>query len=86
MGRQCNSARKNCCRIQGLIKDEPAYLADLEKGFSRGKVPVNFTDWPGDEIYAHKYAAEAVMHQNYYNKNLKRKTRLFFMKVQKKLS
>jgi len=74
------------CLLQGLIKDEPAYLAALEKGFSRGKVPVNFTDWPDDEIYPRMYAAEAVMHQNYYNKNLKRKTQLFFMKVQKKLS
>jgi radical SAM superfamily enzyme YgiQ (UPF0313 family) len=74
------------CLTKGLIKDEPAYLTVLEKGFGRGKAHVNFTDWPNDEIYPRKYAAEKAIKQNYYNKNLKRKVQFFFIKVHKKLT
>jgi radical SAM superfamily enzyme YgiQ (UPF0313 family) len=74
------------CLLQGLIKDEPGYLTVLEKGFGRGKVHVNFTDWPDDEIYPRKYAAEETIKQNYYNKNLKRRARYFFIRAHKKLT
>ena len=66
------------CLAQGLIKDEPAYLGSLEKGFGMGKVHVNFTQWPDDEIYPRKLAAEEAIKRNYYNKNLFRRTKYFF--------
>ena len=74
------------CMIKGLIKDEPGYLAAIEKGFGIGKVHVNLTDWPDDEIYPRKKAAEKAISNNYYNKSLSRKTRYFLGKLRKKLS
>jgi anaerobic magnesium-protoporphyrin IX monomethyl ester cyclase len=74
------------CISQGLIKDEPAYLTTLEKGFGRGKVHVNFTHWPDDEIYPRKYAAEEAIQRNYYNKNLVRRAQNFFIKLHDKLT
>ena len=50
---------------QGMIQDEEAYLAGLEKSFGWGKVHMNFTPWPDDEIYPRKRAAEATMLSNY---------------------
>ena len=73
------------CLQQGLIKDEPAYLAALEKGFGIGKVHVNLTDWPDDEIYPRKKAAEKAIFDNYY-KNPFRKAKYYLGKLQKKLS
>lgn len=66
------------CLTQGLIQDEPAYLGALEKGFGMGKVHVNFTPWPDDEIYPRKQAAEQAILLNYYQKNLSRRTKYFF--------
>jgi len=60
---------------QGLIKDEPAYLTAIEKSFGVGKVHVNFTKWPDDEIYPRKLAAEEAMLNNYYTKNLSRQAK-----------
>jgi radical SAM superfamily enzyme YgiQ (UPF0313 family) len=74
------------CLTQGLIKDEPDFLAAIEKGFGIGKVHVNFTHWPDDEIYPRKEAAEKMILNNYYNKNLSRKTKYFLGKLRKKLS
>jgi anaerobic magnesium-protoporphyrin IX monomethyl ester cyclase len=56
------------CIEKGLIKDEPGYLEGIEKSFGVGKVHVNFTKWPDDEIYPRKKAAEAAMLKNYYSK------------------
>ena len=70
---------------QGLIEDEPAYLAAIEKSFGIGKVHVNFTQWPDDEIYPRKWAAEEQIFNNYHNKNLSRKTKYFFARALKKL-
>lgn len=71
------------CLSQGLIKDEPAYLAALEKGFGVGKVHVNFTNWPDDEIYPRKHAAEKAMARNYYHKNLTRMAKYYLIKLPK---
>jgi radical SAM superfamily enzyme YgiQ (UPF0313 family) len=71
------------CLSQGLIKDEPAYLAALEKGFGVGKVHVNFTSWPDDEIYPRKHAAEKAMSRNYYHKNLARMAKYYLIKLPK---
>jgi radical SAM superfamily enzyme YgiQ (UPF0313 family) len=60
---------------QGLINDEPAYLTAIEKSFGVGKVHINFTKWPDDEIYPRKWAAEEAMFSNYYNKNLSRRAK-----------
>jgi radical SAM superfamily enzyme YgiQ (UPF0313 family) len=65
----------------GLIKDEPAYLAALEKSFGVGRVHVNFTKWPDREIYLRKNEAEQIMIENYYNRNLMRKTGRFVKKA-----
>jgi radical SAM superfamily enzyme YgiQ (UPF0313 family) len=74
------------CISQGLIKDEPAYLAELEKGFGIGKVHVNFTRWPDDEIYPRKTAAEEAIRRNYYSKSIKRRAQYFFIKMHEKLT
>jgi len=74
------------CLTQGLIKDEPGYLAAIEIGFGIGKVHVNFTNWPDDEIYPRKKAAEKIILKNYYNKDLSRKTKYYLGKLRKKLS
>lgn len=71
------------CLSQGLIKNEPAYLAALEKGFGVGKVHVNFTSWPDDEIYPRKHAAEKAMSRNYYHKNLTRMAKYYLIKLPK---
>lgn len=73
------------CIAQGLITDEPGYLAAIEKGFGIGTVHVNFTDWPDNEIYPRKAAAEKTIRNNYYNKNLSRKTKYYVGKLKKKL-
>jgi radical SAM superfamily enzyme YgiQ (UPF0313 family) len=49
----------------GMIKDEAAFLAGIEKSFGWGKVYVNYTAWPDEEIYPRKYAAEEKMRRNY---------------------
>jgi radical SAM superfamily enzyme YgiQ (UPF0313 family) len=69
---------------QGLINDEPAYLAALEKSFGIGKVHVNFTNWPDDEIYPRKRAVEETIANNYYNRNLTRRAKYYFTKLHKK--
>jgi len=69
---------------QGLIKDEPAYLAALEKSFGIGKVHVNFTNWPDDEIYPRKRAVEETISKNYYYKNPTRRAKYYFTKLKKK--
>jgi radical SAM superfamily enzyme YgiQ (UPF0313 family) len=74
------------CLTQGLIKDEPGYLAAIEIGFGIGKIHVNFTNWPDDEIYPRKKAAEKIILKNYYNKDLSRKTKYYLGKLRKKLS
>ncbi len=74
------------CLAQGLIRDEPGYLAEVEKGFGIGKVHVNFTKWPDDEIYPRKEAAEKAIRNNYYNKNISRKTKYYLARLRKKLN
>ena len=74
------------CLARGLITDEPAYLGALEKGFGIGKVHVNFTSWPDDEIYPRKLAAEEAIIQNYYQKTLGRRVKHLSEKIRKKLS
>jgi radical SAM superfamily enzyme YgiQ (UPF0313 family) len=74
------------CLMQGLIKDEPAFLAAIEKSFGIGKVHVNFTKWPDDEIYPRKKATEEAILKNYYNKNLYRKVKYYLVKLNKKLT
>jgi radical SAM superfamily enzyme YgiQ (UPF0313 family) len=74
------------CIIQGLITDEPAYLAAIEKSFGSGKVHVNFTNWPDDEIYPRKRAAEETIFNNYHHKNLTRRAKYYFTKLHKKFT
>lgn len=74
------------CIAQGLITDEPAYLEAIEKSFGIGKVHVNFTQWPDDEIYPRKRMAEEAMLRNYYGKNMVRKTKHLLSKTIKKLA
>lgn len=74
------------CLRQGLINDEPAYLAAIEKSFGEGKVHVNFTNWPDDEIYPRKRAAEKAIRKNYYHKSLTRRATYYFTKLHKKLT
>jgi len=73
------------CIKQCLITDEPGYLSDIEKGFGIGKVHVNFTAWPDDEIYPRKRAAEQAMVENYYTNNLFRRTKYFLYRTKQKL-
>ncbi|MBW2007604.1 MAG: B12-binding domain-containing radical SAM protein [Deltaproteobacteria bacterium] len=61
------------CVRKGLIKDEPGYLAAIEKSFGVGRVHVNFTQWPDDEIYPRKREAEEKMMKNYYGKKIARR-------------
>lgn len=72
------------CLIQGLINNEPSYLTALEKSFGIGKVHVNFTKWPDDEIYPRKLAVEETISKNYYYKNLTRRAKYYFIKLYKK--
>ncbi|UCC95525.1 MAG: B12-binding domain-containing radical SAM protein [Candidatus Omnitrophota bacterium] len=65
------------CIREGLIKNEPEYLCAIEKSFGIGKVHVNFTQWPDDEIYPRKYAAEEAMKNNYRNNSRLRKLKYF---------
>lgn len=74
------------CLRQGLINDEPAYLAAIEKSFGEGKVHVNLTNWPDDEIYPRKRAAEKAIRKNYYHKSLTRRATYYFTKLHKKLT
>jgi len=74
------------CLTQGLINNEPAYLTALEKSFGIGKVHVNFTKWPDDEIYSRKRAVEETIYKNYYSKNLTRRAKYYFIKLHKKLT
>ena len=74
------------CLRQGLINDEPAYLAAIEKSFGEGKVHVNFTNWPDDEIYPRKRAAEKAIRKNYYHKSLTRRATYYFTKLHKNLT
>jgi anaerobic magnesium-protoporphyrin IX monomethyl ester cyclase len=69
------------CLTQGLINNEPAYITALEKSFGIGKVHVNFTKWPDDEIYPRKQAVEETIFRNYYYKNLTRKAKYYFSKL-----
>ena len=73
------------CVNQGFIKNEPDYLAGIEKGFGIGKVHVNFTDWPDEEIYPRKKAAEEAMVKNYYANNLFRRAKYFIHLSKRKL-
>ncbi|MBF0285089.1 MAG: B12-binding domain-containing radical SAM protein [Magnetococcales bacterium] len=66
------------CLAQGLIPDEAEFLVGLEKSFGMGKVHINFTQWPDDEIYPRKAAAEEAMRMNYVNNNWRRKVKYFF--------
>jgi len=59
-------------KSQGKIGDEAEYLAGIEKAFGWGKVHVNMTEWPDDEIYPRKLAAEQQMIDNYNSKSIKR--------------
>jgi radical SAM superfamily enzyme YgiQ (UPF0313 family) len=68
------------CLSQGLITDEPGYITSLEKSFGIGKVHVNFTKWPDDEIYPRKRVVEETILKNYYSKNLARKAKYYFIK------
>jgi anaerobic magnesium-protoporphyrin IX monomethyl ester cyclase len=74
------------CLTQGLIKDETAFLAAIEKSFGIGKVHVNFTKWPDNEIYPRKHAAEEAILKNYYHKNLTRRAKYYLIKLHKKLT
>lgn len=74
------------CIAQGLIKDEPSYLCEIEKSFGVGKVHVNFTEWPDDEIYPRKRAAEEMMRMNYINNSIIRRGRYFINKLKKRLT
>jgi len=65
------------CIENRKIKDEVAYLYAIEKSFGIGKVHVNFTRWPDDEIYPRKAAAELQMLQNYLDKRFYRKAKHF---------
>jgi len=69
----------------GLIKDEAAYLRNIEKSFGIGEVHVNFTKWPDEEIYPRKEAAEKAMIQNYINNSKIRKARHMMKRVLRKL-
>jgi radical SAM superfamily enzyme YgiQ (UPF0313 family) len=71
------------CLTQGLINDEPAYITALEKSFGVGKVHVNFTKWPDDEIYPRKRAVEETMFKNYHYKSLTRRAKYYFSKLHK---
>jgi radical SAM superfamily enzyme YgiQ (UPF0313 family) len=71
------------CLTQGLIGDEPAYITALEKSFGMGKVHVNFTKWPDDEIYPRKKAVEEAIFKNYHYQNLTRRTKYYFSKLYK---
>lgn len=74
------------CIAQGLIKNEAEYLCAIEKTFGKGKVHVNFTNWPDDEIYPRKLAAERAMHMNYISKTKARKARYFIGKLARRLT
>ncbi|MCG6536183.1 MAG: B12-binding domain-containing radical SAM protein, partial [Syntrophales bacterium LBB04] len=63
------------CLAKGLIKDEAGYLCAIEKSFGAGKVHFNFTQWPDDELYPRKKAAEKAMVRNYVGKSLSRRVR-----------
>lgn len=63
------------CIARGLIRDEAQYLCDIEKSFGMGKVHINFTKWPDDEIYPRKYAAEEAIFMNYINNSWDRRIR-----------
>ena len=69
------------CLTRSLINNEPAYLTALEKSFGIGKVHVNFTKWPDNEIYSRKQAVEETIYKNYYYKNLTRKAKYYFIKL-----
>jgi radical SAM superfamily enzyme YgiQ (UPF0313 family) len=69
---------------QGLIKDEAAYLHDIEESFGMGKVHVNYTKWPDEEIYPRKREVEREMRLNFINKNLFRRTKYYFLRRAKK--
>ena len=72
------------CLTRGIINNEPAYLTALEKSFGIGKVHVNFTKWPDDEIYPRKRAVEDAIYKNYYHKNLTRRAKYYFIQLNKK--
>jgi anaerobic magnesium-protoporphyrin IX monomethyl ester cyclase len=65
------------CLSQGLIKNEPEYLCAIEKSFGIGRVHVNFTKWPDDELYPRKRAAEEAMLKNYIDNSTLRRVRTF---------
>lgn len=65
------------CMANNRIKDEAKYLTELEKSFGHGKILVNLTQWPDDEIYPRKKAAEKQMDRNFIDNNWKRKVRYF---------
>ena len=69
---------------QGLIQDEAGYLATIEKSFGVGTVHVNYTQWPDDEIYPRKVAAEEEMKKNYYQKTFLRKAKYKIYQTAKK--
>lgn len=73
------------CISHGIIKDEVKYLCDIEKSFGIGKVHVNFTKWPDDEIYPKKRAAEEEMKKNYINNSIVRRTRHFIGRLKRRL-
>ncbi|MBI5526040.1 MAG: B12-binding domain-containing radical SAM protein [Deltaproteobacteria bacterium] len=73
------------CIRQGRIKDEIAHLTAIEKSFGWGKVHVNFTKWPDDEIYPRKHAAEAAIENNYQNRNLFRRVKYFTKRAKRRI-
>lgn len=72
------------CLTQGSITDEAAYLRAIEKSFGIGKVHVNFTKWPDDEIYPRKEEAEKTMYMNYINNSTLRKAAFKAKRLRKK--
>jgi radical SAM superfamily enzyme YgiQ (UPF0313 family) len=72
------------CLSQGLINDEPAYITELEKSFGIGKVHINFTKWPDDEIYPRKRVVEETIFKNYHYKNLTRRAKYYLFKLREK--
>ena len=53
------------CVADGRIPDEADYLCQIEPSFGRGKILVNFTEWPDEMLYPIKQRAEQAMIDNY---------------------
>lgn len=55
----------------GLIKNEAEYLINVEVSGGEGKILVNYTHWPDEEIISVKQETERQMRLNYYKQNPK---------------